>query len=132
MAARRLPRTAAMQILLVDDDSAARLLLARFLHRSGFEVVAHAANGAEALRLLQLRQPQLIITDCQMPRIDGLTLLRILRQRGDNTPVIMLSGQSSPQVIATVLRADHTAYLIKPFSPDRLLAAIDSLAAVST
>jgi two-component system, chemotaxis family, chemotaxis protein CheY len=118
-----------MRILLIDDDSAARLLLARFLRRSGFEVVAQAANGAEALRLLQtLHPPDLIITDCQMPRMDGLTLLRLIRRSGNPTPVIMLSGQSSPQVIATVLRTDHTAYLIKPFSPDRLLAAIDRLA----
>ena len=111
------------RILLVDDEQAITENLSPFLERSGFEV-AVATNGEEALQLIDEIDPDLVVMDVLMPRMDGREALRRLRQKGDWTPVILLTqvGESVERAMALEEGADD--YLNKPFDPHELVARI--------
>jgi len=115
-----------MRIAIVEDDAQLRTVLAVFLRGMGAEVVAQSCDGLEALELLADDDihPDLILTDCQMPRLDGISLVRRLRARGDQTPIIMISGQGDPTVRQLALAAGVNRYLDKPLSPCNLNLAI--------
>ena len=111
------------RILLVDDEQAITENLSPFLERSGF-IVAVATNGEEALQLIDEIDPDLVVMDVLMPRMDGREALRRLRQKGDWTPVILLTqvGESVERAMALEEGADD--YLNKPFDPHELVARI--------
>lgn len=114
-----------MRIAIVEDDAQLRTVLAVFLRGMGAEVVAQSCDGQEALETFEAGiQPDLILTDCQMPRLDGISLVRRLRARGDQTPIIMISGQGDPTVRQLALAAGVNRYLDKPLSPCNLNLAI--------
>jgi DNA-binding response OmpR family regulator len=114
------------QVLLVDDESAITLNLAPFLERSGF-ATAVASDGQEALQQVEAGDPDLIVLDVLMPRMDGREVLRHLRQAGDWTPVILLTqvGESTERAMALEEGADD--YLNKPFDPHELVARMRAL-----
>jgi DNA-binding response OmpR family regulator len=109
------------KVLLVDDEAAITANLAPFLERTGFNVNV-AANGEEALQQTAVFQPDLIIMDVLMPRLDGREALRRLRGQNIWTPVILLTqvGESSERAMALEEGADD--YLNKPFDPHELVA----------
>lgn len=114
------------KLLLVDDEAAITDNLTPFLERSGFEVVV-AADGEEALRQAAATPPDLIVLDILMPRLDGRSTLRRLRQDDDWTPVILLTqvGESVERAMALEEGADD--YLNKPFDPHELVARIKAV-----
>lgn len=118
--------TARPKVLLVDDEQAITTNLAPFLERSGF-LVAVAADGEEALLEIASFGPDLIVLDVLMPKVDGREVLRQLRQRGDWTPVILLTqiGESTERAMALEEGADD--YLNKPFDPHELVARVRSV-----
>jgi DNA-binding response OmpR family regulator len=120
-----------MRVFLVDDDLRQRRLLGRVIRRHGWEVVGEAADGAEALALLSGLEVDLIITDCQMPQLDGLSLCRRLRRLGMAAPVIMVSGQRSTQVRRAALAAGAAEYLLKPVAWPQLQAIMTRLITLS-
>jgi DNA-binding response OmpR family regulator len=111
------------RVLLVDDEQAITANLAPFMERSGF-AVAVAADGEEALQRVAGFEPDLIVLDVLMPKIDGREVLRRLRQGGDWTPIILLTqiGESTERAMALEEGADD--YLNKPFDPHELVARI--------
>ncbi len=113
----------APKILLVDDEAAITESLAPFLHRAGFDVTV-AADGEEAIQQAARVQPDLIVLNVLMPRLDGREALRRLRSRGDWTPIILLTqvGESTERAMALEEGADD--YLNKPFDPYELVARI--------
>lgn len=118
------PATASKQkLLLVDDEAAIITNLAPFLERAGF-IVSTASDGEEALDQINDFQPDLIILDVLMPRLDGRELLRRLRQAENWTPVILLTqvGEAAERAMALEEGADD--YLNKPFDPHELVARI--------
>lgn len=114
------------KLLLVDDDTAVTDRLAPFLSRAGF-LVKVAADGEAALREVISYSPDLIVLDVLMPRLDGREVLRQLRQKGDWTPIILLTqvGESAERAMALMEGADD--YLNKPFDPNELTARIQSV-----
>ena len=118
-----------MRLLLVDDDVPMRQSLAKLVKAACLEVVAEAANGREALAAAVVSHPDLIITDCQMPVMDGIALTKSLRELGDRTPVIMLSGQDDQSAIRHALEVGVTRYVRKPLDPKTLMSAIAETAA---
>jgi DNA-binding response OmpR family regulator len=111
----------AVKVLLVDDERAITENLAPFLTRAGFAVTI-ARDGEDALLQAQSLSPDLIVLDVLMPRLDGRAVLRHLRQRGNWTPVILLTqvGQAAERAMALEEGADD--YLNKPFDPHELVA----------
>ncbi|RYC32387.1 PAS domain-containing sensor histidine kinase [Lichenibacterium minor] len=117
------PAEPAGRILVVDDDPAARDLLARFLKREGFAVTG-AADGQAGLTLARALRPQAILLDVEMPKMDGWSVLHALRQDPAlvDTPVVMVSVKNE-QSLAYALGA--TDYLLKPVDWDRLKRVMD-------
>ena len=111
-----------VRILLVDDDSNLLVVLVEQLRDDGFEVVT-ARNGVEALRRLEQAWPDLLIVDLMMPRMDGLTLARHVKDRAD-LPVIVLSAIDSGDSKASLLEAVAEDYITKPFHYPELRARI--------
>lgn len=111
------------KIVLVDDEESILSTLKVFLELSGFEVVT-ASNGAEALDRIAQYNPDLIVLDVLMPELDGRETLRRLRQRGDWTPVILLTQVASTAQRIVALEEGADDYLDKPFDPLELLVRI--------
>ena len=116
-----------MRILIADDDSASRIVLATFLERLGYEVVA-VEDGLAAWRVLQLANaPRLAILDLMMPGIDGLELVRRVREIPSMLPpyLIMLSTRSEKVDIVAGLDAGANDYVAKPFDHGELRARVE-------
>jgi CheY-like chemotaxis protein len=111
------------KILSVDDSKAVRMLLARLFRPFACEL-CEAANGVEGLAVAVREKPDLIILDYNMPVMDGIGMLRRLREDADlkRTPVIMLTAEASAENIATVARLGVRDYVTKPFDEELLLA----------
>ena len=114
--------TAAVKILVVDDEPPIRKLLRMGLASQGYDVL-DAPSGKAALELLA-DKPDLVILDLGLPDVDGLELLRTLRQRQESLPIVVLSsrGDEAGKVAALDLGADD--YVTKPFGMDELFARI--------
>ena len=110
------------QILVVDDEPRIAEICRDYLQRAGFGVVT-AGNGADALSLARTRQPDLVVLDLGLPKLDGLDVTRALRKHS-NVPIIMLTArvEESDTLIGLELGADD--YLTKPFSPRELVARV--------
>jgi DNA-binding response OmpR family regulator len=115
-------------VMLVDDDATLRTLLRVTLPTDGFEVI-EAADGAEALQLLDEQLPDLVVLDWNMPERSGAEVLADLKRRDASVPVIVLTAghDDRRRAVARTLGADE--FLTKPFSPLRLLDAIERLIA---
>lgn len=113
-------------ILVVEDDRAIRDSIDRALRSEG-HAVATAHDGADALTQLGTSSPDLIVMDVMMPNVDGLTLCRTLRQRGDTTPILMVTARHLVGDRVAGLDAGADDYLVKPFDLDELLARVRAL-----
>src|SRR4051794_4917559 len=112
-------------ILVVDDEPNIREVVTAYLERDLYRVIT-AASGDEALRLIAEHQPDLIVLDVMLPRVDGLEITRQVRQRSD-TPIIMLTarGDETDKLVGLGVGADD--YLSKPFSPRELVARVKAV-----
>ncbi len=106
--------TPKLQVLIVDDDFFARQMTRCDLEQAGYEVVGEAGDGLEAIGLIRALQPDFILMDMDMPRMDGLQATRFIHQYDDRTPIFILSGYSSPDRVEEATLAGARAYLIKP------------------
>ncbi|WP_051940080.1 response regulator transcription factor [Phaeacidiphilus oryzae] len=113
-------------ILVVDDEPALRDALESSLAFEGYQV-STASDGIEALDAIAERQPDLVLLDIMMPRLDGLTAVRRLRGRGDHVPVLMLTARDAVGDRVTGLDVGADDYLPKPFELDELLARVRAL-----
>ena len=113
------------KILSVDDSKTIRLVLARLFRPFACELM-EAANGEEGLAVATRENPDLIILDYNMPVMDGLAMLRKLREQAalKRTPVIMLTADSGLQSLATAARLGVRDYVTKPFREEELLAKV--------
>jgi DNA-binding NarL/FixJ family response regulator len=115
------------KLLLIDDDPNLILLVKDYLEFRGYEVMA-AGNGREALEILNLHLPNMIICDVMMPEMDGYAFVNKIRQdsRTSSIPIMFLSakGQSQDKIKGLTTGAD--IYMIKPFEPEELVAQVES------
>jgi two-component system phosphate regulon response regulator OmpR len=114
------------KILLVDDDSELRRLLAAYLGRHGFDTLL-LPNACRIDAFLERYRPQLIVLDLMMPGEDGLAVCRRLRARGERRPIIMLTARDEPDDRVAGLETGADDYLGKPFDPRELAARIDAM-----
>lgn len=115
-------------ILAVDDSPSMRKMVAFTLTGAGYQVV-EAADGQEALEKAQQQHVDLVLTDQNMPRMDGLGLIRKLRAdpKYKDTPILMLTTESSDLMKEAGKTAGATGWLVKPFDPARLLEVIQKV-----
>ncbi len=116
--------TKTTRILTVDDSASMRALLNHALTSQGFDV-AQAEDGEVALEWLALNEVDVVITDINMPRLDGFGLIEKLRQgnRHRDRPILVLTTESSEEKKARARSAGATGWIVKPFDPEKLVAA---------
>ena len=112
------------KILIVDDDESVRELLGQFLERKGFSY-ATAENGQKALELLEGHRFTVIITDMIMPKIDGLELLKIVKQSWPDTDVMVMTGFTKNFTYTDVIYSGASDFIQKPFSLDEIEAKLN-------
>lgn len=118
-------RPAKIRILVVDDVVETRFNLAKLISfEPDMEVIAHAGDGREALRVAWDEQPDLVLMDIYMPGMDGITATEHLSATQWWTPVIMMSVQGDQDYLRRAMLAGAREYLVKPFSADELVNAI--------
>ena len=113
------------RILVVDDEKGMCEFLHYLLEGEGYEV-EEAHSGAEALDKIKGKSYQLVLADIKMPGIDGLEMLRRIREANDETVVFVMTGYSSLETAIKAIKYDASDYLTKPFDdPDAVLAAVE-------
>lgn len=112
-------------ILAVDDSTSMRRMVAETLKQAGYDVI-EAEDGKVALEKARDMRVNLVVTDVNMPNMDGLTLVRELRGLPDYrfTPILVLTTESSQEKKQQGRAAGATGWIVKPFNPDTLLATI--------
>ncbi len=115
-------------ILIVDDSATIRQVVGMTLKGAGYEVM-EASDGKDALNKLDGKKINLIISDVNMPNMDGITFLRTLKTRPEHkfTPVVMLTTESQEAMKREGQAAGAKAWIVKPFQPPQLLAAVAKL-----
>lgn len=116
------------KILTVDDSKTMRDMVSYTLKGAGFEVL-EAEDGLKALGLLATTRVDLIITDINMPNMDGVTLVRRLRAGGGHmsTPILILTTESGDDKKAGGKAAGATGWIVKPFAPEKLLSVVNKV-----
>jgi DNA-binding response OmpR family regulator len=112
-------------VLIVDDEPNIRLMLRTALQSTGYRVL-EAADGLAALSLLRRTRCDLVLLDLRMPKVDGLWALYRLRERGDTTPVVVLTAHGSIPDAVTAMRLGAIDFLTKPMTPDELRAVVSA------
>ena len=115
-------------ILAVDDSRSLRQMVNFSLKSAGYGVT-EAADGVEALEIAQKQHFDLVLTDQNMPRMDGLTLIQQLRQmpQFQRTPILMLTTESGAEMKDKGRAAGATGWIVKPFDPERLIAVVNKV-----
>jgi two-component system chemotaxis response regulator CheY len=120
-----------VRTLIVDDSSVMRKIVERSLRQAGLEpmVVFEAASGSEGLALLKAQQVDLILTDINMPTMDGLEFLRQVRAQNlaPGVPVVMITTESSMEFVQQAILAGAQSYIRKPFTAEQVKERVLSL-----
>ena len=121
-----------MRVLVVDDSRVMRKIIIRTLRQAGWYdcAIEQAADGDQALAMVLEREPDLVLSDWNMPNLTGLDLLRTLRMRGYDTPFCLVSSEGSAQMREVATAAGALGLIGKPFSPESFREALDGLSAV--
>jgi len=113
-----------MRILVAEDETIIRLDLRGLLERAGYEVVAEARDGEEAIELARVHEPDLALMDVKMPRLDGIEAARrMLEERP--IPIVILTAYGQDDLVARAVEAGVFGYLVKPFREQDVVPAIE-------
>lgn len=114
------------KVLVVDDEQSILTLLQYNLEQAGFEVIT-ASDGEEAIEVAEQEKPNLIVLDLMLPKLDGIEVCKLLRQRKMNVPILMLTAKDDEldKILGLELGADD--YMTKPFSPREVIARVKAI-----
>ncbi len=112
------------KLLVIDDEPIVRTSCQKILIPEGYEVKI-AENGNEGLEILEKERFNLILLDLKMPGIDGVDVLKIIKERWPEIKVIILTGYSTVETAVTTLRMGAFNFIEKPFTPDKLLKSVE-------
>ena len=124
-----MPAAKSISVLVVDDQLTMRALVRTGLQQLGFADIAEAPDGEEALRVMLTKPTQLVISDFNMPKLDGLGLLRAIRAHEPirTTAFIMLTGRADKELVQRAVQYGVNNYLVKPFTVTILKEKIEAV-----
>ncbi|MBS1114605.1 MAG: response regulator [Nitrospirae bacterium] len=111
------------RILVVDDEDIVRTSCSRTLSPEGYEVKL-AKNGSEGLKMAREDKFDLVLTDLKMPDMDGIEVLRIIKEQWPETEVIIVTGYQTVDTAVKAIKLGAYDYIEKPFTPDALISAV--------
>ncbi|MEI5906184.1 response regulator [Bacillus spongiae] len=112
------------RILIVDDAAFMRMMIKDILVKNGYEVVAEAENGAQAIEKYKELKPDLVTMDITMPEMDGIAALKEIKSFDSSSRVIMCSAMGQQAMVIDAIQAGAKDFIVKPFQADRVLEAI--------
>ena len=118
------PASSAKRVIVAEDESLIRIDVVETLRDNGFEVIAEAADGEKAVALAEELKPDLVVMDVKMPLMDGISAAEILTKK-KIAPVVLLTAFSQRELVERASEAGALAYVVKPFTPNDLIPAID-------
>lgn len=110
-------------VIVAEDESLIRMDIVETLRENGFDVLAEASDGEQAIKLVLEHRPDLLVMDIKMPNMDGITAAEKLS--GTKTPIVLLTAFSQKELVDRASEAGAMAYVVKPFTPNDLLPAIE-------
>jgi two-component system chemotaxis response regulator CheY len=122
--------TAMANILIVDDSSTMRKIISRSLRQAGLVVdeIFEAGDGIEGLGVIASgKSIQLILSDINMPNMDGLEFVKAVRANGNTTPIVMITTEGGEEIIAEAISSGASDSIKKPFTPDQLQEKLGGL-----
>ncbi|MBN1512654.1 MAG: response regulator [Phycisphaerae bacterium] len=114
-----------MKILLVDDSRTIRNIQKNVLAEIGYSDVVEAGDGMEALSRIAAEKPDLMLVDWNMPNMDGITLVRKVRESDKTTPIIMCTTEAEKSRVVEAIKAGVNNYVVKPFTGETLSEKIN-------
>jgi len=115
-----------MRVLLADDSRAMRQIIVRTLRQAGYNwQIEQAEDGAQALAMVLEREPDLVLSDWNMPNLTGIELLRVLRMRGYHTPFCFVTSEGSEELREQAAAAGAFGLIAKPFTAESVREALD-------
>ena len=112
------------RVIVAEDESLIRIDIVEILRDNGFDVVGEAADGEKAVALAEELRPDVVVMDVKMPLLDGISAAEILTKR-HIAPVVLLTAFSQRELVERAAEAGALAYVVKPFTPNDLIPAID-------
>ena len=113
------------RVLIVDDAIFMRMKLKDILEKNGFQVVAEAQNGIEAIEKYKSERPDLVTMDITMPEMDGVTALKAIKQVDPAAKVIMCSAMGQQSMVMDAIQAGALDFIVKPFDNDRVVQSLN-------
>lgn len=111
------------RVVVAEDEALIRMDIVETLKEAGFEVLAEAADGLEAVELVKKHKPDLLVTDIKMPNLDGLAAAEKLKD--EKVAIVLLTAFSQKELVERANEAGAMAYIVKPFTPNDLLPAVE-------
>ena len=115
------------KILIVDDAAFMRMMIKDILTKNGYEVVAEAANGVEAVELYKSHQPDLVTMDITMPEMDGIEAVKQIKAVNPAATGLMCSAMGQQSMVMDAIKAGANDFIVKPFQADRVLEAVKKI-----
>lgn len=116
--------SAARRVVVAEDEALIRMDIVEVLREAGFDVVGEASDGEAAIELTREHKPDLVVMDITMPKMDGLSAAEVIGKER-LAPVVMLTAFAQPEFVARANEAGAIAYVVKPFTPERLLPQVE-------
>lgn len=113
--------------VIADDSKTMRQLLASILEHENIEVVGQASDGAEAIDMTLVQQPDIVCLDIEMPNVDGLQALTQIKELGLETKILIISSSADKNNVVKAVQMGALGYILKPYQPDQVVAAIAKL-----
>jgi len=115
------------KVVIADDSRVIREKIKLILKNSNFEVIGEAADGKQAISICDLLEPDILTLDFNMPKLDGVKVIEMLREDGYEGKIIMLTGVSDKKLISKALVAGADSYLLKPFDKEDVIEELAKL-----
>ncbi|MBD2847372.1 response regulator [Paenibacillus sp. IB182496] len=113
------------RIMIVDDAAFMRMVIKQMLTESGYEVVAEAVNGRDAIQKFNEVSPDLVTMDITMPELDGVEAVKEIKKINAEARVIMCSAMGQQHMVVNAIQAGASDFIVKPFQKDRVIEAIE-------
>jgi two-component system chemotaxis response regulator CheY len=117
----------AKRVLVVDDAIFMRMKLKDILEKNGFEVVAEAQNGVEAIEKYKAEKPDLVTMDITMPEMDGISALKEIKKIDSSAKVIMCSAMGQQSMVMEAIQSGAIDFIVKPFDVDRVSQSLSKI-----